>query len=95
MKVTIDGKEIDVPEGTTILQAARMIGADVARPAMCHYSRLKTSGGYCITVKMIQGITANPTLIPMRHFKYEFLEIARNKKLVDVSHYNRLNKILN
>lgn len=66
MKVTIDGKEIDVPKGTTILQAARMIGAEVAPPAMCYYSKLKTSGGYCRTciVKVTQGSTANPTPMP-------------------------------
>ncbi len=44
MKVTIDGIEIDVPKGTTILQAARMIGPEVAPPTMCYYSKLKTSG---------------------------------------------------
>jgi NADH-quinone oxidoreductase subunit G len=43
-KVTIDGIEIEVPDGTTILQAARMIGerkADrhVVPPAMCYYIR--------------------------------------------------------
>lgn len=66
MKVTIDGKEIDVPKGTTILQAARMIGAEVAPPAMCYYTKLKTSGGYCRTciVKVTQGSTANPTPMP-------------------------------
>ena len=42
MKVTIDGIEIDVPKGTTILQAARMIGPEVAPPAMCYYTKLKT-----------------------------------------------------
>lgn len=66
MKVTIDGKEIDVPKGTTILQAARMIGPEVAPPAMCYYSKLKTSGGYCRTciVKVTQGSAANPTPMP-------------------------------
>lgn len=66
MKVTIDGKEIDVPKGTTILQAARMIGAEVAPPAMCYYTKLKTSGGYCRTciVKVTQGSSANPTPMP-------------------------------
>ncbi|MBI3135194.1 MAG: (2Fe-2S)-binding protein [Bacteroidetes bacterium] len=66
MKVTIDGKEIDVPKGTTILQAARMIGAEVAPPAMCYYSKLKSSGGYCRTciVKVTKGSTANPTPMP-------------------------------
>jgi len=65
-KVTIDGIEIDVPKGTTILQAARMIGANVAPPAMCYYTKLKTSGGYCRTciVKVTKGSAANPTPMP-------------------------------
>ena len=33
-KVTIDGHTIEVAEGTTILEAARMIGGEVAPPAM-------------------------------------------------------------
>ena len=66
MKVTIDGIEIDVPKGTTILQAARMIGPQVAPPAMCYYTKLKTSGGYCRTciVKVTKGSAANPTPMP-------------------------------
>ena len=66
MKLTIDGIEIDVPKGTTILQAARMIGPEVAPPAMCYYTKLKTSGGYCRTciVKVTQGSAANPTPMP-------------------------------
>jgi NADH-quinone oxidoreductase subunit G len=66
MKVTIDGVEIDVPKGTTILQAARMIGPEVAPPAMCYYSKLKTSGGYCRTclVKVTQSSTTNPNPMP-------------------------------
>jgi NADH-quinone oxidoreductase subunit G len=66
MLVTIDGQSIDVPAGTTILQAARMIGGDIVPPAMCYYSKLKTSGGYCRTciVKVTQGSSANPTPMP-------------------------------
>jgi NADH-quinone oxidoreductase subunit G len=44
MKVTIDGQEIEV--GTTILQAARMIGGESV-PAMCYYSKLEGSGCRC------------------------------------------------
>ena len=33
-KVTVDNISIEVPAGTTILNAARMIGGDVAPPAM-------------------------------------------------------------
>ena len=66
MKVTIDGIEIDVPKGTTILQAARMIGPEVAPPTMCYYTKLKTSGGYCRTciVKVTKGSTQNPNPMP-------------------------------
>ena len=65
-KVTIDGIEIDVPKGTTILQAARMIGPEVAPPAMCYYTKLKTSGGYCRTciVKVSKGSAQNPNPMP-------------------------------
>jgi NADH-quinone oxidoreductase subunit G len=55
-----------VPDGTTILQAARMIGGDVVPPAMCYYSKLETSGGYCRTciVKVTQGSAKDPRPMP-------------------------------
>jgi len=65
-KVTIDGHEIEVPKGTTILEAARMLGPEVAPPAMCYYSKLKTTGGYCRTciVKVTKGSAQNPNPMP-------------------------------
>ena len=65
-KVTIDGISIDVPDGTTILNAARMIGGDIVPPAMCYYSKLKTSGGYCRTciVKVSKGSDKDPRPMP-------------------------------
>jgi NADH-quinone oxidoreductase subunit G len=65
-KVTIDGHSIEVPEGTTILNAARMIGGDIVPPAMCYYSGLKTSGGYCRTciVKVTKGSEKDPRPMP-------------------------------
>lgn len=57
IKVTIDGVETEVPQGTTILQAARQIGPEVAPPAMCYYKPLEKSGGKCraCLVKVTQG----------------------------------------
>lgn len=65
-KVTIDNITIDVPDGTTILQAARLIGKNVAPPTMCYYSKLKTSGGYCRTclVKVSKGSEKDPRPMP-------------------------------
>lgn len=64
--VTIDDQKIEVPNGTTILQAARMIGGDIVPPAMCYYSKLETSGGYCRTclVKVEQGSEKDPRPMP-------------------------------
>ena len=65
-KVTIDGIEIEVPDGTTILEAARKIGPEVAPPTMCYYSKLKTSGGYCRTclVEVTKGSEKDPRPMP-------------------------------
>jgi NADH-quinone oxidoreductase subunit G len=65
-KVTIDDITIDVPDGTSILAAARMIdeqhGTNIAPPTMCYYSKLKTTGGYCRTciVNVVQGSEKDP-----------------------------------
>ena len=66
IKVTIDNITIDVPMGTTILQAARMIGGDVVPPAMCYYSKLEGSGGKCRTclVEVSKGSEADPRPMP-------------------------------
>ena len=65
-KVTIDNITIDVPAGTTVLNAARQIGGEVAPPAMCYYSKLQGSGGKCRTclVEVAAGSTADPRPMP-------------------------------
>ena len=65
-KVTIDNITVEVEPGTSILQAARKIGGDVAPPAMCYYSTLKGSGGKCRTclVEVAAGSTADPRPMP-------------------------------
>ena len=65
-KVTIDNITIEVPPGTTVLNAARKIGGDVAPPAMCYYSKLQGSGGKCRTclVEVAAGSTADPRPMP-------------------------------
>lgn len=65
-KVTIDGRSIEVADGTTILEAARKIGPEVAPPTMCYHSKLKTSGGYCRTclVEVTKGSEKDPRPMP-------------------------------
>ena len=66
VKVTIDDIEIEVEEGTTIMNAARMIGGDVVPPAMCYYSSLPGTGGNCRTclVEIAAGSTKDPRPMP-------------------------------
>jgi NADH-quinone oxidoreductase subunit G len=65
-KVTIDNITIEVPAGTTILNAARQIGGDVTPPAMCYYSKLEGSGGKCRTclVEVNKGSEKDPRPMP-------------------------------
>jgi NADH-quinone oxidoreductase subunit G len=66
IKITIDNHEVEVPEGTTIMNAARMIGGALVPPAMCYYSTLKGSGGKCraCLVKVAQGSAKDPRPMP-------------------------------
>src|SRR5688500_6237117 len=66
VKITIDGIEMEVPEETTILNAARQIGGDVVPPAMCYYTSLKDSGGKCrvCLVRVSQTSTKDPRPMP-------------------------------
>ncbi len=65
-KLTIDGVEVEVPDGTTILNAARQIGGELVPPAMCYYSTLKETGGKCrvCLVKVAAGSAKDPRPMP-------------------------------
>src|SRR6476469_8036108 len=66
MKVTIDGIEIEVEDGTTIMNAARKVGGKIVPPAMCYYTPLKGTGGKCraCLVKVAQGSAKDPRPMP-------------------------------
>ena len=66
VKVTIDGVEVEVEPGTSILNAARQIGGDLVPPAMCYYSKLPGTGGKCRTclVEVAAGSAADPRPMP-------------------------------
>jgi predicted molibdopterin-dependent oxidoreductase YjgC len=55
--VTIDGISIHVPEGTTVLDAARQL--DIYIPTLCHHEALTPYGGcrLCIVEVIRQGIS--------------------------------------
>ena len=66
VKVKIDGIEVEVDTGTTILNAARQIGGEIVPPAMCYYAKLQGSGGKCRTclVKVSKGSEKDPRPMP-------------------------------
>ena len=49
----IDGKEIDVPEGTTVLKAAKMAGIEI--PTLCDHPALEPYGGCRLCLVEIEG----------------------------------------
>ena len=66
LTVTIDNITIQVPKGTTVLEAARKIDPKTAPPTMCFTPSLKETGGKCRTclVKIIQTSNSNSRPIP-------------------------------
>jgi len=57
--LTIDGKKIEAPQGTTVLEAAR--SADIYIPTLCYDPDLKPYGACCLCVVEIEGMRGLPT----------------------------------
>jgi formate dehydrogenase major subunit len=57
--LTIDGRRVTVPEGNTILDAARVLGIDI--PTLCWYPKLPVVGNCRICLVSVEG---NPKLAP-------------------------------
>jgi formate dehydrogenase major subunit len=53
IKLTIDGKEIEVKEGTTVLEAAEAAGVYV--PTLCHHPQLTPYGGCRLCMVDVEG----------------------------------------
>jgi formate dehydrogenase alpha subunit len=53
VQATIDGREVCVPAGTTILEVARSLGIDI--PTQCHHETLKPSGACRLCVVEVEG----------------------------------------
>jgi formate dehydrogenase major subunit len=58
-RLTVDGTAVSVPDGATILDAARSISVDV--PTLCWYPKLPTVGNCRICLVSVEG---NPKLVP-------------------------------
>ena len=53
VKLTIDNKEIEVPKGTSILQACEMV--DIQVPRFCYHSRLSIAGNCRMCLVELEG----------------------------------------
>lgn len=53
VQITINGKQIEVPEGTTVLRAAEMAGIHI--PTLCDHKELTPYGGCRLCIVEVQG----------------------------------------
>lgn len=53
IKLTIDGKKVEVPEGTSVLDAATKL--DIPIPVLCHHPKLSPFGGCRLCIVEIKG----------------------------------------
>jgi formate dehydrogenase major subunit len=56
VSVTIDGKKLEVPEGTTVLRAAKMAGIEI--PTLCNHPNLIPYGGCRLCVVEVERVRA-------------------------------------
>jgi formate dehydrogenase major subunit len=54
VQITINGKQIEVPEGTTVLRAAEMAGIHI--PTLCDHKELTPYGGCRLCLVEVQGV---------------------------------------
>jgi formate dehydrogenase major subunit len=54
VQITINGKQIEVPEGTTVLRAAEMAGIHI--PTLCDHTELTPYGGCRLCIVEVQGV---------------------------------------
>ncbi len=54
VQITINGKQIEVPEGTTVLRAAEMAGIYI--PRLCDHKELTPYGGCRLCIVEVQGV---------------------------------------
>ena len=54
VQITINGKQMEVPEGTTVLRAAEMAGVYI--PRLCDHKELTPYGGCRLCIVEVQGI---------------------------------------
>jgi NADH dehydrogenase/NADH:ubiquinone oxidoreductase subunit G len=62
--LTIDGRQVSVPEGSTVLEAAR--AADIYVPTLCWDADLEPVGACRMCIVEIEGVPGLPTACTTR-----------------------------
>ena len=57
-KVTIDGIEVEVPNGSTVIQAAEAAGVEI--PRFCYHERLSVAGNCRMCLVEIEKMPPKP-----------------------------------
>jgi len=80
VNLTIDGKKIEVEEGTTILQAAEKLGIKI--PTLCYYKALSPQGACRLCVVEIVGGARRGLSASCSYVVEEGLEVRTNSERV-------------
>ncbi len=91
VKVTIDGQEIIVPKGTTVLEAAKMIGIKI--PTLCYLKNYNVISSCRVCVVEVEGIKVPVPSCSMR-INNDGMKIRTNTEAVLNMRKMNLNKIL-
>lgn len=78
--LTIDGREVTVPEGSTVIQAAQKLGIDI--PHYCYHPGLSVAGNCRICVVELVGGRGNPFQISCNTPASAGMEVKTNSEAV-------------
>ncbi|MDY6984959.1 MAG: formate dehydrogenase subunit alpha [Candidatus Thermoplasmatota archaeon] len=79
VRFTIDGKEIDAEEGTTILEAAKKLGIEI--PHICYDERLEPTGSCRLCLVEANGVLVTSCTYPVR----ERMEVVTENERINAA----------
>ena len=85
VSLTIDGKKVKVPEGTTVLEAAKAVGVDI--PHLCYDPRVRPMGTCRLCIVQVEGqagltVSCNAKVADRMNVTTENEEIAAIRKTI-------------
>ena len=73
VSLTIDGRDVTVPAGTSVMRAASLCGGSI--PSLCATDSLEAFGSCRMCLVEVDGMRGLPTFYQSHHLKFELQRV--------------------